>query len=185
MARRHRITYGGVVYHVCNRGSRKGALFNSPDEYTAFVRLLADGRVRHPIRIIAYCLMPNHWHLLLWPKEDGDLSLYVGWVTNRHAQRFRRGTDTIGQGAVYQSRFQAVGVKDPIHLLDVWRYVERNPVKAGLVERAEEWHWSSAASQRLGRRDLVLDDGPVSRPPEWLAIVNHVDPVPVETPATM
>jgi putative transposase len=76
-------------------------------------------------------------------------------------------------------------VKDPIHLLDVWRYVERNPVKAGLVERAEEWHWSSAASQRLGRRDLVLDDGPVSRPPEWLAIVNHVDPVPVETPATM
>jgi putative transposase len=180
MARHHRITYGGVVYHVCNRGSRKGPLFNSPDEYTAFVRLLADGQARQPMRIIAYCLMPNHWHLLLWPKEDGDLSLYVGWVTNTHAQRFRRGTDTIGQGAVYQSRFQAVGVKDPIHLLDVWRYVERNPVKAGLVQRAEEWNWSSAASQRLGRRDLVLDDGPVSRPREWLAIVNHVNPVPLE-----
>jgi putative transposase len=173
MARHRRVTYGGIVYHVCNRGSRKGPLFTTPEEYTAFVRLLADGRAKRPMRIIAYCLMPNHWHLLLWPEGDNDLSRYLHWVTGTHARRFRRATGTVGQGAVYQSRFEAVGVTDLIHLLSVWRYVERNPVRAHLVERAEDWKWSSATDSRRGSSDLSLDVAPISRPREWLTIVNQ------------
>ena len=116
--------------------------------------------------------MPNHWHLLLWPEHDGDLSPFLQWITAMHAQRFRRATNTVGQGAVYQSRFEAVGVTDLIHLLNVWRYVERNPVKASLVERAEEWKWSSAAPIS-GPDALMLDAAPIARPSEWLTIINR------------
>ncbi len=130
------------------------------------------------MRIIAYCLMPNPWHLLLWPEHDGDLSPFLQWITAMHAQRFRKATNTIGQGAVYQSRFDAVGVTDLIHLLTVWRYVERNPVKASLVKRAEEWNWSSAAHIPDGPDELRLDPAPISRPPEWLTIINQdVEPL--------
>ena len=125
------------------------------------------------MRIIAYCLMPNHWHLLLWPSHDGDLSTFLHWVTGTHARRFRRATNTVGQGAVYQSRFVAVGVTDLIHLLNIWRYIERNPVQARLVERAEDWPWSSAADVVGKQNDLILDPAPVSRPLEWSTIINQ------------
>ena len=125
------------------------------------------------MRIIAYCLMPNHWHLLLWPAQDGDLSNFLHWVTGTHAQRFRKATNTVGQGAVYQSRFAAVGVTDLLHLLNVWRYIERNPIQAGLVERAEGWPWSSAVHILGAHNGLILDPAPVSRPLEWLTIINQ------------
>ena len=95
-----------------------------------------------------------------------------------HAQQYRRATNTVGQGAVYQSRFEAVGVTDLIHLLNVWRYVERNPVKARLVERAEEWKWSSAAPIPGGPDALTLDTAPITRPSEWLTLINQ-DPAPL------
>ncbi len=164
---------GGMVYHACNRGSRKGPLFRCPDEYTAFERVLADGREKRAMRIIAYCLMPNHWHLLLWPEREGELSRFLHWVTGTHACRWRRATTTQGEGAVYQGRFQAKGVSDLLHLLTVWRYVERNPVRAGLVTRAEDWDWSSAGHLTGRSTALTLDVGPISRPAEWLEIVNQ------------
>jgi putative transposase len=86
----------------------------------------------------------------------------------------------VGQGAVYQSRFVAVGVTDLIHLLNVWRYIERNPVSAGLVERAEGWPWSSAAHVVGKQNDLILDPAPVTRPLEWLTIINQeTEPMPL------
>lgn len=173
MARAPRIAVGGVAYHVFNRGSRKGLLFASPDEYIAFEQLLAEGREERPMRIIAYCLMPNHWHLLLWPEQDGDLSRFLQWVTGTHGRRWRRRTSTQGEGAVYQSRFGSTRVLDDLHLLSVWRYIERNPVEAGLASRCEDWPWSSAAhvSGRISK--LSLDGGPITRPPDWLGIVNR------------
>jgi putative transposase len=127
MARRSRSAVGGVAYHVFNRGSRKGLLFASADEYIAFERLLAEGREEWPMRIIAYCLMPNHWHLLLWPEHDGDLSRFLHWITGTHGHRWRRFTRTQGEGAVYQGRFGSRRVLDQPHLFEVWRYIERNP----------------------------------------------------------
>jgi putative transposase len=128
------------------------------------------------MRIVGFCLMPNHWHLILWPKHDGDLSRFLHWVTGTHGRRWRRSTGTEGEGAVYQSRFKAVGVSDLHHLLTVWCYVERNPLRAGLVSKAEEWPWSSAAHFSKPSTGLVLDAGPVSRPQDWLAILNQVEP---------
>jgi putative transposase len=172
MARHRRTTPGGIVYHVCNRGSRKAALFRSPDEYTAFLRLIAEARDVRPMRVIAYCLMPNHWHLLLWPEQDGELTRFMHWLTGTHAVRSRCGTGTQGQGAIYQSRFTAVAVVDLPHLFTVWRYIERNPVEAGLTLTSESWPWSSASQWSQPSEDLPLDAGPVPRPPDWPAIVN-------------
>ena len=112
--------------------------------------------------------MPNHWHLLLWPEHDGDLSNFLHWVTGTHARRFRKATNTVGQGAVYQSRFVAVGVTDLIHLLNVWRYIERNPVEAGLAALPWEYPWSSAAGLALGSGGhLVTPSG------EYLAVAQE------------
>jgi putative transposase len=117
--------------------------------------------------------MANHWHLLLWPEHDGDLSRFLHWVTGTHAGKFRRSTKTVGQGAVYQSRFNAVGVRDPLHFLRVCRYIERNPVASNLVRRAEDWPWSSAAARGGADSELPMDEGPMPLPSDWLAIVNQ------------
>jgi putative transposase len=164
-----------------NRGSRKGNLFGSRDDYIAFERLLSEARERHPVRILAYCLMPNHWHLLLWPEKAHDeaLSRFMHWLTGTHAGAWRRKTDTAGQGAVYQSRFKAVAILDECHLLGAWRYVERNPVESRLVIRAEEWPWSSASYVPGDSRDLILDPGPCRRPRDWLRLVNSAPDGPL------
>ena len=167
------------MYHAVNRGSRKGVLFSNSEEYSAFERLLAQGREHHPVRIICYCLMPNHWHLLLWPQADGQLSKYLHWVTGTHAARWRRRSNTVGQGAVYQSRFRHVPVRDYVQLLATWRYIERNPVGGRLASRAELWEWSSAAHLIRTKPELRLDNGPIARPVDWLEIVNQEDTVPL------
>jgi len=172
MARHRRKTFAGVLYHTFNRGSRKGPLFTSSEEYTAFESLMAYGRELKTMRIIAYCLMVNHWHLLLWPEADGDVSRFLHWLTSTHAMRFRRRTQTVCQGAVYQSRFRAVGVGDPLHFLRVCRYIERNPIEAKLVNRAEDWPWSSASRHSNGETEFPMDDGPLPLPLDWLTIVN-------------
>jgi putative transposase len=117
--------------------------------------------------------MVNHWHLLLWPKRDGDLSRFLHLVSGTHGGRWRRETMTQGEGAVYQSRFRAVEVLDLVHFLRVCRYIERNPVEANLVQRAEAWRWSSAAQRAGAETRLPMDDGPIPLPPDWLAIVNY------------
>jgi REP-associated tyrosine transposase len=173
MARRRRIAPGGVVYHVFNRGSRKGPLFRSSEDYDAFIRLVEETRAIRPMRIIAYCLMPNHWHFLLWPEEDGHLSRFMHWLTTTHAGRWRRDSVTKGEGAVYQSRFSAVVVGDLHHLFKAWCYVERNPVEAGLVVQAQDWPWSSATESSNTSERLSLDVAPIPRPP--LSFVNAAE----------
>ena len=178
MPRRRRTAPGGFVYHVYNRGSRKGALFRRPDDYLTFIHLVAEARTVRPMRIIAYCLMSNHWHFLLWPEKDGELSKFMHWLTTTHASRWRRENLTVGQGAVYQSRFNAVPIEDSIHLFITWRYVERNPIEAGLVTAAQDWPWSSAT--RLGdpAADLAMDVPPAPRPS--LEFINAAESDPLE-----
>ena len=161
----------GFVYHVGNRGSRKGLLFDRPDDYDAFERLVAEVREAFAVRIIAYCLMHNHWHFLVWPLQDGIVSHFLKKLAETHASMFRRQTNTVGQGAVYQARFWDAPIHDYLHLLAAWRYIERNPIEAGLVERAEDWRWSSASNMRL-ESPLKMDLGPLAPPANWLGIVN-------------
>jgi putative transposase len=172
MARRKRWAPAGAVQHVYNRGSRKGDLFEFDDDYSVFLNLLEEARAQRPMRILAYCLMPNHWHLLLWPEHDGDLSRYMHWLTTTHAHYFRHDTATQGQGAVYQSRFNAVPMDDSWHLLIVRRYIERNALEAKLCDRAEAWPWSSAGWTRHDNQRFHLDRPPFPLPVNWLEALN-------------
>jgi putative transposase len=164
------MTDAAFIYHVFNRAVKGTELFESRDGYLEFQNLLLQARLRTPIRILAYCLMPNHWHLLLWPYNEGDLSDFMKWLCTTHAARWNKARGLTGRGAVYQSRFKSVPVDKEVNLLRVWRYVERNPLTAGLVPNAEAWRWGSLWDRI--RASEFIDSGPLPLPHNWTEIVN-------------
>jgi putative transposase len=160
------------VYHVFNRGSRKGVLFDTSEDYDAFEQLMDDARRKRPVRIVAYCLMKTHVHFLLWPTADNAIPAFMKWLMSTHAAAFHRRRGSVGQGAVYQSRYGCVPVEDARQLFTVWRYVERNALEAGVVSTADEWPWSSAWQGDHMRPPFEVDEGPYERPTNWLQILN-------------
>jgi putative transposase len=171
MPRTARASVGGICYHAINRGNGRTRVFHDETDYRSFVELLAPATDRVPMRIVGGCLMPNHFHWVLWPREDGDLSTFMQWLLTSHVRRHHRrhGTD----GHVWQGRFKAFPIQSDGHLLTVLRYVERNALRAGLVARAEEWPWSSLAWRPPGVSGPVrLDEGPTERPSRWVQFVN-------------
>jgi len=166
MPRTARASAGGYCYHVLNRGNARQEVFHKHAGYDAFRRLIGEACHRLPMRVVGYCLMPNHFHLVLWPYNDGDLSRFLQWLLTSHVRRYHRHYG--GCGHVWQGRFKAFPIEQDEHLLTVLRYVERNPLRAGLVLRAEDWRWSS-----LTAGDGWLNAGPVPRGDEWLAWVNQ------------
>ena len=177
MGRARRAAAGGVVYHVLNRGNGRARIFHKPGDYDAFIRLPREGQAVVPIRLLGFCLMPNHWHLVLWPHADGDLSHFMGWVSNTHVKRYREHYHDRGAGHLYQGRFKSFPVQDDPHLLTVLRYVEANPLRAGLATRAGGWPWSSFAVRERGERAGLLSGWPVDRPADWATIVEEVPEV--------
>lgn len=172
MPRRSPSHTGGLVFHVLNRGVRRLAVFDRPGDYREFLEAIRAAQLRTPMRCLAYCLMPNHFHFVLWPRHDGDLSAFMFWLTTKHTRRWHASHGTRGTGAVFQGRFKAFPVSADDHFLRLCRYVERNPVRANLVATAQDWPWSSVA-QRLGRPSPVrLDEWPVARPDGWLDVLN-------------
>jgi len=171
MPRRPRPGQGGLVFHVFNRAARRSVLFETSADYLQLERVLIEACEQVPMRILAYCLMPNHWHLLLWPREDGHLAAFMRWATTTHAVRWRMDRATVGEGAVYQGRYRAVPVQHDRHLLVAARYIERNPVRARLVREAADWPWSSACQQRAARNQPPLSDWPLPRPSDWTAFL--------------
>jgi putative transposase len=170
MPRRVRERTAGLVFHVLNRAAKRAVLFEGPRDYAAFVRLLEKAVERSNVALFAYCIMPNHWQLVLAPKADGAVSGFMHWLTTTHARRWQNSHGLTGLGAVYQGRFKAIPIRHDSHFLWVCRYVERNPLRASLVTRAEDWHWSSLR----GHHAQVgwLAEWPVSRPSEWIDHVN-------------
>jgi putative transposase len=169
MGRALRPTSADVVYHVLNRANARRTLFEEDGDYAAFERVLAQACERGAMRLLAYCVMPNHWHLVVWPRQDGDLSRFMNWLTLTHTQRWHQHRHTVGEGHVYQGRFKSFPVETSEYLLTVCRYVERNPLRAGFVKRAEHWRWSSAGT----RRSVPLHDWPMARPAQWSDWVNE------------
>src|SRR5439155_19287500 len=117
---------GGMVYHVINRGCGRMRLFSRDRDYEAFEEVMQEALKRMPMRLLDYCLMPNHWHMMLWPREDGDLSKFMFWLTMTHVQRWRHARGVVGLGPLYQGRFRAFPVETDEHYLTVCRYVQRN-----------------------------------------------------------
>ena len=145
MPRRLRVATAGLAYHVLNRAVRRERLFDGDGDYAAMLRVIEQTHKRLPIRIVSFCLMPNHWHFVLWPQKDGDLSEFMRLLTVTHTQRWHAHHETAGTGPLYQGRFKSFPIQKDEHFLNVCRYVERNPVRANLVRVAQRWPWSSAA----------------------------------------
>lgn len=175
MGRPLRAAEGGWVYHVLNRANARLPIFERPADYEAFERILAEGVERYQPRLLAYCLMPNHWHLLVWPDKNGLLSRFVGWITLTHTQRWHAHRHSAGSGHLYQGRFKSFPVQGNPHFYTVARYVERNALRAGLVERAEDWRWSSLWRMTHGDAEAqsLLSPWPVARPRDWLKYVHR------------
>ena len=176
MPRTARASVGGVCYHVINRGNARAEVFAKGDDYRAFLDMMAEANDRLAMRILALCLMPNHFHLALWPAADGDLSDWMRWLMTTQVARYRRHYRNRGIGHVWQGRFKAFPIQSNRHLLDVLCYIERNPVRARLVRRAEDWPWSSAALRRAGAK--LLSRWPVRRPGDWPARLRRPEAEP-------
>ena len=138
-----------------NRSAKQLALFDTPFEYEMFLKVLAEADRACPIRLLEYCVMPNHWHLLVWPERDDQLSRYMRWITGVHGQRWRQARGQSGKGAVYQGRYRWVGVQDGQHFDIARQYIRQNPVRAGLVDRPDAWPWSSASCAPVEGRPLL------------------------------
>lgn len=172
MPRRSRAGTGGFIFHVLNRAAQGLVLFAGSDDYRAFLTLLAETQRRIPMRLLAFAVMPNHWHLVLQPNSGEDLSAFMRWLTGTHAQRWRTAHGTRGRGAVYQSRYKAIAVQDDRHFLQLCRYVERNPLRGKLANSVEDWAWSSASIHPVASERPVLSPWPVPRPADWLEQLN-------------
>lgn len=176
MPRTARPTPGGYAYHVLNRGVNRMAIFDDDDDYHAFERILARCLDLHPgVRLLTYCLMPNHWHMLVWPRGDGDLSPFMQRLTLTHTRRWQEHRHSHGSGHLYQGRFKSFPIQRDDHFLTVARYVERNALRANLCRRAEDWPWSGLWIRRFGGEDhrRLLSRWPVGEPRNWVALVNR------------
>jgi putative transposase len=151
-------------------------LFGSPADYELFCAILAEAVRRFHVCLLAYALMPNHWHLVVRPLDDRSLSAFMQWLEGTHAKRWRKAKGSRGRGAVYQSRFKAIAVQHDRHFLRLCRYVERNAVRAKLVARAEDWPWCSGAptASLAGRPEL--SPWPVPKPENWDDWLNTPEP---------
>ena len=171
MPRTARASLGNWCYHVLNRGNARAEVFHKPDDYAAFIDLFAPACERIKMRLVGWCLMPNHFHLVLWPREDGDLGRWMQWLLTSHVRRYHR--HYCSSGHVWQGRFKAFPIQQDEHFLTVLRYTERNALRARLCRRAEDWPWGSLHSRRAAGGSELLCVPPVPLPNNWARIVNE------------
>ena len=174
MPRTPRADEAGGLYHALNRGNSRAAIFRKEADYDAFERILVEGLERYAVQLFCYQLMPNHWHLVLRPTQDGEMSRFLRWVTATHTMRYHAHYHTSGTGHVYQGRFKSFPIQDDAHFLTVCRYVERNALRAELTARAEDWRWGSLWrwQQTIEPVPALLSPWPIPRSPNWVARVN-------------
>jgi putative transposase len=162
----------GEIHHVINRANERETLFFDEGDYRTFIDLLAHAVSRANLGLAGYCVMPNHWHLVIVTSGHRDLSRGMQWLTGTHAQRWSRSHPRRGPGHVYQGRFKSTPVQYGINLCRLLRYVERNALAAGLVSRAEAWQWGSAFQRHRGAGDPPLLPQTFLPPDQWLEHVN-------------
>jgi putative transposase len=172
MPRSQRIYPDGVPQHVYNRGNRRTRIFRDRADYLGFLAALTIAGERTMVRLLAFCIMPNHFHLLLWPEVGSEISAYMQLVMNIHIRDLQERHQTRGTGHVYQGRHKNVPILTEHHFLVAARYVESNALAAALVERAQDWEWCSL-NQADGCAALV-SPWPLSRPSNWVDLVNQI-----------
>jgi putative transposase len=163
------------IHHIVNRGNDKKVIFRESVDYGSFLVLLREARERYPVELYAYCLMPNHFHLVVRTPDLDAISAYMHFVECVYACDLRSYDRSKGHGHIFQRRYWNKPVEGAGYLMTVMKYVEANPVRAGLVDWAHEWEWSSMWERVTGERDL-LHPSPVRLPEDWPLIVT----VPLE-----
>jgi putative transposase len=175
MARIKRVDVGNEIYHIINRSNARLKIFDKDDDYRLFETILEEAVERFDMRLLGYCIMPNHWHLVVYPKNDGDLSKCMGWLTNTHTRRWHTTKNTIGQGHLYQGRYKSFLCQKDTHFLALIRYVERNGKRAKLVKNAEDWKWSSVWKRENGTsiQKKILSTWPIKIPTNYIKYLNE------------
>ena len=174
MPRAARNAPGGQVYHVLNRSVGKMHLFGKDADFEAFQRVMIEAHQRHPIRILSYCVLSNHWHFAVWPHADGQVTAFFHWLAHTHAMRWRgRAPDRRVRSSVSGTVQELPGAerRTSVDRLAVHRAECRG---AGLVARAEHWRWSGLWARMHGEDAIkaILSPWPVERPVDWTDRVN-------------
>jgi len=175
MPRIERVDVGDEIYHVINRANARVRIFDDEKDYKLFEDILKEAVEKFEMRLLAYCIMPNHWHLVLHPKNDGDLAKFMGWLSNTHTRRWHTVKKTIGHGHLYQGRYKSFLCEKENYLLTLLRYVERNAKRAKMVTVAEDWKWSSVwfRNNNLNSKNKFLSPWPILVPKNYLNYLNE------------
>jgi putative transposase len=160
-----------LIYHVLNRGNGQQEVFHENGDYAAFIQLMREAKKLYEVKIFGYCLMPNHFHLVLSPIKGEELSQWMQWLMISHVRRYHKYHGKSGH--IWQGRFKSFAIEEDNHFLMVLRYVEANPVRAGLVSLAKDWPWSSHKDRIEENKDSLIDDIPLELPPKWDSFVNE------------
>jgi len=179
MPRVPRFAPPGWVFHVINRGNARAKIFRKPGDYLAFLSVVDEALQLVPVKIYAFVVMPNHWHFVLEATRQGDLARFMQRLTVRHVRRWHEHNESAGTGHLYQGTYKSFPVQEDAHFLALCRYVERNPLRAGLVERAEQWGYSSLVARGSSEAGdsirKLLAPWPVDVPANWIAQVNRAE----------
>ena len=159
----------GGIYHIINRGNMRMQVFDDGDDYEYFLALVKQGFKREKIELHAYCLMPNHFHLLVVPKYEKSLSRAMQWIMTSHVRHYHKKNKTSGH--VWQGRYKSFIVQQESYYHTVIRYIEANALRAGLVKEAQEWMYGSLA-ERLYQVRAMLDEPYVELDRSWKDEVN-------------
>jgi putative transposase len=177
MPRNARVDVENEIYHVINRANGRYQIFDTKADYQVFEKLLLETKELVEMRILAYIVMPNHWHLVLYPKKAGDLGKFMHRLTNAHTRKVHAITKTNGSGHLYQGRYKSFLVDTDNYLMAVIKYVERNAVRAKLVNKCEDWQWGSAYRRVKGTKEekKLIDNSPTPFPNRYTEWINTPD----------
>lgn len=178
MPRLPRVDVAGEIYHVINRSNGRAWLFDTDGDYRAVLDALAETLEKVPIEIFAFCIMSNHWHFAARPMSDGDMGRFFGKFTQKLTQRWHKFHRSVGTGHLFQGRYKSFLVQTDEYFLQLMKYIEANPLRAGLVANAEEWRWGSLGMRIFAPRSAseILVPWPVEMPINYLEEVNR--PIP-------
>lgn len=158
-------------YHVLNRANRRAEVFHEPADYRAFISLMAKAQEHEALPILAACLMPNHFHLVVRPTRANSISRWIHWLCTTHVRHYHEKYETSGR--IWQGPYKACLVQTDQYLLTVMRYVERNALRARIVQRAEDWPWGSLRWRTSRVPALTLTTAPIELPSYWTEFVNQ------------
>ena len=160
----------GGIYHIINRGNFRMQVFDDTEDYTYFLELLKTGMKKEDVELHAYCLMPNHFHLLLVPQREGSLSRLMQWVMTSHVRYYHKKNKTSGH--VWQGRYKSFIVEQESYYVTLIRYIEANALRAKLIDRAETWEYGSL-HDRISNGTTIIHEPSMILPDDWTEYVNE------------